>query len=104
MCELFTILAFHSRDDKSRGWSVGDFSLSSSGETLLLARFTSATQHTGKNLDAAQTVVVCWDGICDPGRICICVDDANGGNIVQSALVQQNVIFKRVHADNKVWS
>lgn len=47
-------------------------------------------------------VVVCWNGIRDPGRVSVCVNDANGGNVVQSTLVEQYIVLQRVQADDQL--
>ena len=47
-------------------------------------------------------VIVGGNGVGDPCGISIGVDDANGGDVVERALVQQDVVFQRVQADDEV--
>lgn len=47
-------------------------------------------------------VVVGGDGICDPGRVGIGIDDADCRNVVQTALMQQDIVFQRVQTDDKI--
>jgi hypothetical protein len=48
-------------------------------------------------------VVVGWNRICHPGGVGVGVDDANGRDVVECALVQQDVVLQRVQADDEVW-
>jgi hypothetical protein len=47
-------------------------------------------------------VIVCGNRICDPCGVGVGVNDTDGRDVVQSTLVQQDVILQRVHADNKI--
>ena len=49
-------------------------------------------------------VVVCGNRVCDPGRVCVGVNNTNGGDVVQATFVQQDVVLQRVQADNQIRS
>jgi len=49
-------------------------------------------------------VVVGWNGVGDPGGIRIGINDANRWDVVESTLVEQDVVFEWVHADDEIGS
>lgn len=62
----------------------------------------SHAQGPANKLHAPQTVIVGGDGIGDPRRIGVRVDDPDRGDIVQPALVQQHPVLQRVQANHQV--
>jgi hypothetical protein len=57
---------------------------------------------SGEKWGSVLPVVVGRNGVGDPGGIRVCVDDADGGDVVEGALVQQDVVLERVEADDEV--
>lgn len=47
-------------------------------------------------------VIVRGDGVGHPGRIGIGVNNANGGDVVERALVEQDVVLERVQAHDQI--
>ncbi|TIA01461.1 hypothetical protein D6C82_03729 [Aureobasidium pullulans] len=76
-------------------------------ETPVLARLSGAAENTSDEVDASKTgadvpVVVGRNGVGDPGWVCVGVNNTNGGNVVETALVQQNVVLHGVQADDQI--
>lgn len=53
-------------------------------------------QRLNKNLP----VIICRYWIRNPCRVGICVDDANGRDVVESAFVKQNIVLYRIETDD----
>ena len=47
-------------------------------------------------------VVVGRNGVGDPSGIGVGVDDANRGDVVEGAFVEQHIVFQRVQADDEI--
>lgn len=47
-------------------------------------------------------VIVRWDGVGHPSGIGVGVNDANGWDVVQCALVKQDIVLQRVEANNEI--
>ena len=50
----------------------------------------------------AQRVVVRGDGIGDPVWVGVCINDADGGNVVLAAFLQKDVLLCRIETHNEI--
>jgi len=47
-------------------------------------------------------VVVGGDRVCNPSRVGVGIDDANCRNVVQTTLVQQDIVLEGIQTDDKI--
>jgi hypothetical protein len=47
-------------------------------------------------------VIVGWNGVGDPGRVRISVNDTDRRDVVQRALVKQNVVLQRIETHDQI--
>lgn len=62
------------------GGVVGDAPVDGRGTAAVLAFLAGAAEDAGDDLDGADGVVVCGDGVGDLGGVGVCVDDTDGGD------------------------
>ena len=82
--------------------AVGRIALGCGLQPQPLTFFPRVAQHARDQGYAPEAVVVGRDGIRDPARVRVGVDDADGGDVVQAAFVQADFVLQRVEADDQV--
>jgi hypothetical protein len=81
---------------------IGQNPLGSLVHPPALALITGSAEDTGDELHAPQTIIIRGDGVRDSCRVGIRVDDADGRDVVQSALVKEDLVLHRVETHHQV--